>query len=79
MVNGCGSALEFLADAAKLGDKLPGFADGLIGISDLHHGSLQFGGNVGSAVFAEVAVCVGIVFEIGIKVNVVKLHFYFLQ
>mgnify|MGYP007132059168 CR=1 FL=1 len=74
-----GSALKLLADAAKLADELAGFADGLVGFADLVHGGLQLGRDIGAAIVAEIALGVGIVFEIGIKINIVKLHLMFLR
>lgn len=70
---------KLLADAAKLADELAGFADGLVGFADLVHGGLQLGRDIGAAIVAEIALGVGIVFEIGIKINIVKLHLMFLR
>ena len=74
-----GSALKLLADAAKLADELAGFADGLVGFADLVHGGLQLGRGIGAAIVAEIALGVGIVLEISIKINIVKLHLMFLR
>ena len=79
MGDGCWSALEFLSDAAQLADKGTGLTDGLICLGDFIHGSLQFGGNIGTAVFAKVAVGVGIGLEIGVEFDIVELHNHFLH
>lgn len=60
-------------------DKFAGLADGLVCLADLIHSDLQFGRDIGAAVLAEVAVCVGIVLKIGIEINIVKFHCGFLH
>ena len=70
-----GSALKLFADTAQLAYKLTGFADGIVSLRDFIHGGLQFLWDIGSAVFTEKAVRIGIIFEVGIKINMVKLHF----
>ena len=79
MGDGGWSALKLLADAAKFVDKLTRFADGLVCLADFIHCDLQFGRDIGSPVFAEVAVGIGIVFEVGVKFDIFKFHFVFLQ
>ena len=74
MGDGGGSALKFLADAAKLGDKLSGFADGEICLGYLVHSLLQLGVYERAAILAEEAVLIGIVFQIGFKINALIYH-----
>ena len=74
MGDGGGAALKLLADAAQLGNELAGLADGEVGLGDLVHGPLQLGVHVGAAVLAEVAPGVGVVAEIGVKINTVEDH-----
>ena len=59
MEYGRGSALELLADAAKLVDELCRVADRLVGIVRLLKRGDQLGGNVCAAVFAKVTLFVG--------------------
>ena len=66
MGNGRRSALKFLADAAKLGNKFTGLADGKIRLGDLLHRLFQLGRNIGAAIFPKKAVCVGIMLKIGV-------------
>ena len=70
-----GPPLKLPADAPQLVDELAGFADGHVGVGDFVHGGLQLRRNIGAAVFAEIAVRIGIVAEIGVKIHVVKFHF----
>ena len=74
MINRCGTALELLADPAQLGDKLPGLADGEIGLGDLRHGSGQLLTHIHAAVTAEIAFLIGIVLELSIKIDSVEQH-----
>ena len=79
MGNRRGSALKLLADAAQLGDELAGLADGEVGLGDLVHGLLQLGGDIGTAVLAEIALGVGIVLEISVEIDTVEHHNKFLH
>ena len=74
MGDGGGTALEFLTDAPQLSDELPGLADGEVGLGDLSHGCLQLLGNIHAAVFAEIAVLIGIILKIGIKIHSIEDH-----
>ena len=72
-------ALKFLANAAKLADKFTGLADGAICVAYFVHRCLQFRRDKRAAVFAEIAVCIGIVFKVGIKIYIAKFHGVYLQ
>ena len=69
-----GTALELSADAAQFMDELAGLADGEIGVGDLVHGHLELRGGVGTAIFAEIALFIRVVLEIGVKFHAVILH-----
>ena len=74
MRNRCGTPLKLPANAAQLVYELAGFADGHVGVGDFVHSRPQLRRNVGAAIFAEIAVCVGRVAEIGIKIHVMIFH-----
>ena len=60
MGNGSGTALKFLADAAKLSDEFAGFGDFEVGFGDFGHGGFQLLGDEGTTVGAEKALLVGV-------------------
>ena len=72
--DGGGSALKFLPNPPQLRNKLPGLADGVVGIRNLLHGGLQLRGYIDAAVGAEVALFVRVVLEIGVKICAVEIH-----
>ena len=70
---------KFIADSAKLRDKLSGLADRIVSLCYLRHSCFELIVNVNAAVFAKIAVFVGIIIKICIKINSVKFHFFVLQ
>ena len=76
--NGGRSALELAANLAKLTDKFTGFTDREICVCDLFHRILQIGRDIGTAVFAEKAVLIGVILKLGIEFNVIVFHSNFL-
>ena len=53
VVNGSGTPLELLADAAQFVDKLGGMGDGLVSLRDFFKGGDEFVRQIDAAVFAE--------------------------
>ena len=72
-----GSALELLADTAQLGDELAALADRIVCLRDLSHRGFELVVDIDAAVLAEIAVFVGIVIKISIKIYVIDFHIVF--
>ena len=70
VIDGSGSALELLTDAAQLIDELGRLADVIVSIGNFLERRLELCGKVGSAETAIVAVGIGIIAKIGAEIHV---------
>ena len=78
VVDGGGSALELLSDAAKLAYELRRVADRLVSVVRLLKDLLKLRGQKRSAVLAEKSVRRGVLLKILVKI-LVLIHFFFLS
>ena len=60
-------------------DELAGLTDGKVSLGNFLHGLLQLGLNKYTTVAAEIAILIGVVLKVSIKIHIVKLHNIFLQ